>query len=54
MNRRAVVAADRDLVLHAGCVAHDGRAIVVSGASGTGTWRTCPLATTTGTNSSVR
>jgi hypothetical protein len=36
VNRRAVLAADADLVLHAGCVARDGRAIVVSGASGVG------------------
>ena len=36
INRRAVAAADEDLVLHAGCVARDSHAIVVSGQSGCG------------------
>jgi len=36
VNRRAIAAADAELVLHAGCVARDGHAVVVSGASGSG------------------
>jgi hypothetical protein len=36
VNRRAVAAADTDLVLNAGCVVRDGRAIVVSGPPGCG------------------
>jgi hypothetical protein len=36
VNRRAVTAADADLVLHAGCVARDGLAVLVSGTSGCG------------------
>jgi hypothetical protein len=36
VNRRAVAAADADLVLHAGCVARGDQAIVVSGPSGSG------------------
>lgn len=36
VNRRAVAAADADLVLHAGCVSRDGQAVLVSGVSGCG------------------
>ncbi len=36
VNRRAVASADAEVVLHAGCVAQDDHAIVISGAAGCG------------------